>query len=885
MADIRYYEPGYIDDDYFDEVISTTGYYIEGYIDDDYIVGGQVKEFNVALEVQVTIIPDAGLIFEAQVDLEAFGSSTLVADALKNHAAVLDAVISMQATVSKIASNTITLDSIINQSLQSDRIRDVDSAQTVSIDIQTAPSVFKDFGALLSSTGGFELLMTVNADVAINVISTLTVAPMSFTGKTYPNRITVPHFFASANTFTNARTTSPSATNIETTFEGTTFAEGSHSLKAQSTHNQGLVLRDGSPSVKYIAEDEEFILEFWMQPTNNWWGDNYLATVGARRPTNSTLADGLSTFSGTISGSLGYNAAWLNNHLIGMTIGTNYNPYGSGFVAFVNAIDNNGSNSQPRTIRLNGPSNNGPTGGWQRLALRRNSSGTIQLIKDTTVLASASYDGRIQIDSSTFDLRGGLYSNLSNGQFTSRILFDNWIFRRGESALTTNVAQPYNQDNVVWHYQFNNDYDETFQALLEGVATLPTTSTMVAVPNATLDGITIHQSSGTLTADANIIQGASADITSTATLNVIPGFVKDANISTDSIASQISVVAKIGDFFVNADVVASLALDISKIAGVTASIQSSYTASIDVHKQTDTQAIPSATTTLSADVSGGFVGGSAQLDVTSTLGILSTVFNNVDANINATATMIANTSVIRSADAQMSSTVALSSTISPIRGFDISTESIATQLVAVAKVGDFLVDTQTVATLAITAQVTSGNAASLDTTTALGINTSNIIRTVDTNMFAVSSLTTVITSGLDAISNQEVITSLDVTPVKIVGATASLASENAFTSIIVATRNNEIELNNVVELSATANSTLSASSTPTAQVTVVATGDKLVNFESLISTSVSITALGQLVHVTEIVYVIPREDRIFTIHNERRTHKITNEIRSYKVGE
>ena len=88
MADIRYYEPGYIDDDYFDEVISTTGYYIEGYIDDDYIVGGQVKEFNVALEVQVTIIPDAGLIFEAQVDLEAFGSSTLVADALKNHAAI-----------------------------------------------------------------------------------------------------------------------------------------------------------------------------------------------------------------------------------------------------------------------------------------------------------------------------------------------------------------------------------------------------------------------------------------------------------------------------------------------------------------------------------------------------------------------------------------------------------------------------------------------------------------------------------------------------------------------------------------------------------------------------------------------------------------------------
>jgi hypothetical protein len=884
MADIRYYEPGYIDNDYFDEVISTTGYYIEGYIDDDYIVGGQVKEFNVALEVQVTSITAAGLIFEAQVDLEAFGGSTLVADALKNHAAILDSVISMSATVSKIAGNVITLDSIINTSLQGDRVRDVDSAQTVSIDIQTAPSVFKDFGALLSSTGGFELLMTVNADVAISVISTLTVAPMSFTGKTYPNRITVPHYFASANTYTNARTTALSATNIETTFDTTIVQEGTHSLKAQRTYNQGLVLTDGSPTLRYIAQDEEFILEFWIYVDGNNYSDEYIATVGARRPTNSTLSDGLGTQTSKLSGSLGYNAAWLNNHLIGMTIGTNYSPYGSGFVAFVNAIDNSGSSSQPRTLRLNGSSSlSGNT--WQRVALRRNSSGTVQLIKDTTVIASTSYDGRIQIDSSTFDLRGGLYSNITRNHLTSRAYYDNWNFRRGESNLTSSSTQPYNQDNVVWHYQFNNNYDETFQALLEGVATLATTSTMVAVPNATLDGITIHQSSGTLTADANIIQGASADIASSASLTVLTGFVKDANINTDSIASQISAVAMIGDFFINANVVASLALDISKIAGVTASTQASYTASIDVHKQTDTQATPNATTTLSADVSGGFVGGSAQLGVTSTLGILSTVFNNVDATITVTASMAANTSVLRNADAQMSSTVALSNTISPIRNFNISTESIASQLVAVAKVGDFLVDTQTVATLAITAQVTSGNAATLDTTTSLGIDTSNIIRTVDTNMFAVSSLTTVVTAGQDAISNQEVITSLDVTPVKIVGATASLASENAFTSIIVATRNNEIEINNVVELSATANSTLSASSTPTAQVTVVATGDKLVNFESLISTSVSITALGQLVHVTEIVYVIPREDRIFTIHNERRTHKITNEIRSYKVGE
>lgn len=125
MADIRYYEVGFIDENYMDDTVDTTGYYLEGYLDDDYIgEGGEVREGECVMAGSSVTTVTPGKIMTTTVILTAFDTISMTASVIKNSFAILESSSSFLATVSKVAGNVVTLESIINQSLMDDtRIR------------------------------------------------------------------------------------------------------------------------------------------------------------------------------------------------------------------------------------------------------------------------------------------------------------------------------------------------------------------------------------------------------------------------------------------------------------------------------------------------------------------------------------------------------------------------------------------------------------------------------------------------------------------------------------------------------------------------------------------------------------------------------------------
>mgnify|MGYP001346224721 CR=1 FL=1 len=93
-----------------------------------------------------------------------------------------------------------------------------------------------------------------------------------------------------------------------------------------------------------------------------------------------------------------------------------------------------------------------------RLSKNPTSDGTIQFIKNGTVIDSKVYTGRIMLNGYPYyDRYAGLYRNLVGS--VGDIYFDNWNFRIGESNLSS-TSTVLNQDNVIFFQKFENNFDE-----------------------------------------------------------------------------------------------------------------------------------------------------------------------------------------------------------------------------------------------------------------------------------------------------------------------------------------------------------------------------------------------------------------------------------------
>ena len=886
MADQLYIEEGYIDASYYNIVAEaqvnmgsaltasisviiadTSGYIFEGYIDDDFYEGaGQVREAYAALGVATTMAISVGKIVEADANFEAFGNTTLTADALKNHTAILDTTMSMSATVSKIASNVITLDSIINASLQGDRTRGVESTQTTSIDIQTAPSVFRDFGALLSSAGGFNLLMTVNADVAISVNSTMVANAISFTPKALPYNRPV-----NFNAYYNTSTTPYTGTDVA--FNSTTKRWGTHSVQIKSPGFK-VVSDPLYNNSNKIPASTPFVFETWVYFEN----DNFV-TINTPFIVHGKLGNSYTNFS-NLSGS----ALWAIGEVNDRWAAKLRKPDGT-YVSLT-------TTTPVATI---------PSGSWTNVILTRQTNGTIRLIinNNMTSAASSTYTGALQADLSLLGAQEGrlILQNLDQLNYGD-MYYDSTHYQIDTDA-PTGITYPYYSpftyydmagtstgDSLVLA-NFDGNYTDDVSVVattLTGAATLNTTVSLTATPNRTFGGTVLQQSAATLTVDANVIQGASADITSTATLNVITGFVKDATTTFDSIASQINVVNKIGNTLIACDVVSSLSADVNEIVQLASSLSTAVVVDADVNFIAGTSADFNSVSIMDADVAGGLIGFSVDLNSAFTSSIVYTriidleVFEpgaNFEYNFDVSA-ILDNTSDLNTAFTSTAAAYRIQQGSADLSAF-------ATTLNSVAKIGTFLVDLDTVATLTADARVIADNGFALDVIadiTASGGTT----KPGAANLTSASTLSVEAVSGIAGEASLTGVTELQISPSSVISASAILDNAMGFSTTVRATRNNEIDLYNNASLVASASRTRNVANNLNTTTNLVASGGKLVGTSANLDSSTSLIGNGRIITLLqELEYTIQKETREFAILKETREYAILDETREYTV--
>lgn len=193
MADIRYYDVGFIDEGYMDDTVDTTGYYLEGYMTGDYMLSvsnsGVVKEGECVMAVSSVKTITPSKIMSTTVVMTAFNTVSMTVSAIKNNFAILTSSSSLLATVSKIASNVITLDTIVNQSLQGDITRQLNftaSASFTSTNISIATKeLTSNFADAFSLTASLNVIgITLQLSASMTVVSSLTASGIK------PTRIT-----------------------------------------------------------------------------------------------------------------------------------------------------------------------------------------------------------------------------------------------------------------------------------------------------------------------------------------------------------------------------------------------------------------------------------------------------------------------------------------------------------------------------------------------------------------------------------------------------------------------------------------------------------------------------------------------------------------------
>lgn len=193
MADIRYYDIGFIDEGYMDDTVDTTGYYLEGYMTDDYMLSvsnsGVVKEGECVMAVSSVKTITPSKIMSTTVIMTAFNTVSMTVSAIKNNFAILTSSSSLLATVSKIAGNVITLDTIVNQSLQGDITRQLNLTTTASFTSTNTSIATKEFTSnfadAFSLTASLDVIgITLQLSASMTVVSSLTASGIK------PTRIT-----------------------------------------------------------------------------------------------------------------------------------------------------------------------------------------------------------------------------------------------------------------------------------------------------------------------------------------------------------------------------------------------------------------------------------------------------------------------------------------------------------------------------------------------------------------------------------------------------------------------------------------------------------------------------------------------------------------------
>jgi hypothetical protein len=889
---------------------------------------GVTHEGAADLTLGVTVTASAGVIKGTTANLSGVFSPNVIAVASRNGSIDMAVQVDFASTANRFLSTDVTLANLVNLSLQAARIRPAESDLNVSFDAITAASRtrqtssslavsfeqtttatrIKQFDATLAGvfSPAIVAIASLNGSIDAAAQTSLTVTPLriqqldsalsvnanlnstggylledsaSLTVSTelvaraityqikteYPNDRPKQLTFYSFNNNTSPRPVyytydqwlasvynNPTVTYANSTyFNSSSYYDGTSSFTFDDNSLDPVFGFETTNTNGLVLANTDFIFEFWIN-TSVLRNFETLATAGFG-PTSSSSPS-------TIS----FSSTPVDTASRGITIGVVNTQLWAYYY----------SGTTPQ--QLTGTSI--PLNTWTRIALRRINGNTLQLILGNAVQSSRNFTGLI-------DLRNyaNLYSNVADNT-NSRISFDKWNLRIGESSLSDNTTI-FNPNNTYFHYRFENNFDDTLAgSVLLGSETLSSTFSATATLGGTFGASANPAAAATLTAQADKVVEATATLATAFTATTAASRLLTTDVSLNTIFSETSTAGR--------------------IRRAATSLNSAFTQNVTASRT---------------------VGATTSQDTTVDLNAISLRIKQIDSSLSAFVSTITAAGKVGDFFVDVDLQATLATTAQRTAGLTANLTTATTLTAEALRIQPGAADLDTTADFTVDVQLVSGAIASLDATSSLsavGIRAKGLTATLNSEFAATATgvtfkgTTTALVASVVTLECAVEVTrnasaALDLTAtqtvdgIKAVEGAASIEGVFSPNVIAVATRVGEIELTVTVDATTTAVKTASSTATAPATATLAssvsairattvelacsadltAAGGGLSNGVVDLTVAATLSAQGSIINTQRYVYVVPRESRVVSIAKETRTHTVHKETRIYTLGE
>jgi hypothetical protein len=406
---------------------------------------------------------------------------------------------------------------------------------------------------------------------------------------------------------------------------------------------------------------------------------------------------------------------------------------------------------------------------------------------------------------------------------------------------------------------------------------------------------------GNLADDTSLTFEGAANLNSTA--NITPTITGTANAAADLTAfySQLTAAGRVSDFFVNADAVATITTLGDRIRAVEATLASESNIAAEANRIVDGSAALNSTaaveitSTITADtdvsVNSAFAAEITSTKITDTVVDLNSsaqftvvaariaqATSNLDSEFNVNIT----SEVVKSITADLNSTVAVAVTGGTIKNASVELAAFYSQVTAAGAVGDFFVNADASASITATVAKTAGAGANVTATVGFAVELDRI-RNINSNInteFDIDCAVNTVRSGAAELSSQS---NIAVTGARIRFAQGDLNATAEVIADVGKIPGQSFEIDSEFNITAEPNIIRGIAATLTSNTAISALGGAVFEGSADLTGFVSIISINKILHIDQVVYVIPKEQRTFAIRRETRSYRIQKEIRTHSI--
>ena len=448
---------------------------------------------------------------------------------------------------------------------------------------------------------------------------------------------------------------------------------------------------------------------------------------------------------------------------------------------------------------------------------------------------------------------------------TANVYIDDFVFLKGTSISTNeNIRNP---NYCVFNFDFETGTAKE-SLVLDQYATAALSSTFTETASGRYAPGTLRanfSAKATQTATTSVTKETSSTQSSTATMSITGGRLQTTAVTLDSTAQQTA------DNTVTRTTSVSMLGFLTQMAANTRVLKGEFNFLVD--------------TALAATTIATYEGSSSQ-SVSTTAQIVAEATRDTGSAQTAISDIVISTfdSLNKLASASLSATSTLTTDINVVTNTTVTMPVIAAELAATMRLAGLLVDDNTQVNMTVTGVIKSGTVVDFHVFAAQTVATGKIVESG-------SSMSAAFGKDFTAIAGKIASAALDVS------STAQIQPQAIYDGILAvnafANSNFSVKITRLGDYDLYAESTMSVAgdrirgTTLQANVTTLlaVNAGEIEQGSMTASVAAAMTVGGSILHIDDIVYIIPREYREFYIGAERRTFSIAREQRQYLIGE